>query len=415
MTTEYTEYDVIIVGGGLAGLQMAICLGMHHMRICVVDKASIDTVVHCPDDGRTCAIAYASANVFKHTGVWALVGDKVCPMHHIRIEDGDLVKGVSYFRMHYARQLVDGADLGYVVDNNTLRTCQYQRLQQLTTVTYMPNTTVKAFTTSAHMATVQLDTGDSITAKLVVGADGKFSKMRDMVGIKTTQWTYKQTAIVCTMDCEKPHNNTAVELFLPSGPFASLPLLHNRMSIVWSERSHLVDDILALPADDFNAQLQNRTGDWLGKVQVYGDNRWSYPLSLMHAHTYISDRFCLIADAAHSMHPIAGQGFNMGMRDIAALSEVVTQAYNNGSDWGTHKVLKQYEQYRYADNTALVMICDGLTRLFSNNNSLLKTARVLGLGTLDNIPFAKKIFMKHAMGTLGTHIPPLLRSGVHTL
>ncbi len=405
----HTEYDVIIVGGGLSGLQMAVCLGMHHIRVCVVDKTPVSTVINSPDDGRTCAIAYASVNLFKHTGVWDLVGDEACPMHHIRIEDGDLIKGLSYFSMQYDRQLVDGEDLGYIVENNTLRRCQYARLQSLPTVTYLENRTVTDFVTSDNMATITLDNGTYITTKLVIGADGKFSKMRHMVGIKVTQWQYDQTAIVCTLNCEKPHNNTALELFLPSGPFASLPLSDNRMSIVWSEKTALVNDLLALSEGDFNMQLQHRMGDWLGKVSVCGNNRWSYPLSLMHAHTYISNRFCLIADSAHAMHPIAGQGFNMGVRDIAALTEVVTNAYKGCEDWGAQSVLKQYEQYRYADNTALVMICDGLTRLFSNNNSILKTARVLGLGALDKVPFAKKIFMKHAMGTLGTHIPPLLK------
>ena len=404
-----TDYDVIIVGGGLAGLQQAICFGVENMRVCVIDKTPISTVINSPDDGRTCAVAYASANLFKRTGVWDIVGDTACPMHDIRIKDGDLVKGLSYFSMHYDRNLVQGKDLGYIVENNMLRKCQYQRLQQIPNVSYMEKTAVIDFHSTVDSATITLDNNTQITAPLVVGADGKFSKMRDMVGISISQWTYSQTAIVCTVQCEKPHNNTAVELFLPNGPFALLPLLNNRMSIVWSEQSDLVDDLINLPNAEFTDQLRHRIGDGLGDISVCSDKRWQYPLGMMHAHTYISNRFCLIADAGHSMHPIAGQGFNMGVRDIAALSEVVTDAYKNGTDWGAESVLKQYEQYRYADNTSLVLVCDGLTRLFSNTNSVLKTARVLGLGALDKIPFAKKIFMKHAMGTLGTHIPPLLK------
>lgn len=404
-----TDYDVIIVGGGLAGLQQAICFGVENMRVCVLDKNPISNIVNSSDDGRTSAIAYASANLFKHTGVWDIVGDAACPMHDIRIQDGDLIKGLSYFSMHYDRNLVHGEDLGYIVENNTLRRCQYERLQQFSNITHMEKTTVTDFYATTDMATVTLDNGVQLSAPLVIGADGKFSKMRDMVGIAISKWTYPQTAIVCTVQCEKPHNNTAVELFLPNGPFASLPLPNNCISIVWSEQSDLVDALIKLPNAEFTAELRHRMGDWLGEISVCSDKRWQYPLSMMHAHSYISNRFCLIADAAHSMHPIAGQGFNMGVRDIAALTEVVTNAYKNNADWGGDSILKQYEQYRYADNTSLVLICDGLTRLFSNNNSILKTARVLGLGALNKIPFAKKIFMKHAMGTLGTHIPPLLK------
>lgn len=404
-----TDYDVVVVGGGLAGLQTAICFGMQNMTVCVVDKSPISNIVNADMDGRTCAVAFASANLFKRTGVWDIVGDNACPMYDIRIENGDLVQGVSYFGMDYSRDLVDGEDLGYIVENTILRRCQYERLQRLPHVQYMEQRSVIDCVAYADGAVLTLDDSTSLRTKLVVGADGKESKMRDMVGIKTTQWRYNQTAIVCTVSCENPHNNMAVELFLPSGPFASLPLPHNRMSIVWSEKSDLAQDIIALPEGDFLQHLRRRIGDWLGDISVVDDKRWSYPLGMMHAHTYIAPRFCLIADAGHAMHPIAGQGFNMGVRDIAALAEVVTNAYKAGEDFGGHTVLKQYEHYRYADNTSLVLICDGLTRLFSNNNSILKSMRVFGLGALNKVPFAKRFFMRHAMGAVGTHIPPLLR------
>ena len=258
-------------------------------------------------------------------------------------------------------------------------------------------------------AKVTLADKTELVGSLVIGCDGRASMVRKSAGIETVGWSYNQTAIVCTVQCEKPHNGIAVELFLPSGPFAMLPMVDNKMSIVWSERPEVAKSLLALSTDDFLFHLKQRFGTRFGDISVVDDARFSYPVSMMHAKTYIDKRLALVGDSAHGMHPIAGQGLNVGLRDVAGLVECMVIAKRNGQDIGGDGVLKEYEQFRYADTTALLAITDGLTRLFSNNNSLLRLARTLGLGAVNKIVPVKKLFMEHAMGRVGTHIPKLLK------
>ncbi|MGB1361283.1 MAG: UbiH/UbiF/VisC/COQ6 family ubiquinone biosynthesis hydroxylase [Alphaproteobacteria bacterium] len=400
-------YDVIIVGGGLSGLQTAVSLAHYGVSACVIERGSIDSIINDKFDGRTCAIAKASSNLMKKTGVWDKVEKIAEPMWDIDIQDGDLVKGASPFSMHYNCDLVGGEALGYIFENNALRKGLYQRLQELDNAKLYDG--VENFDYEINETQVDFEFNDNkVSGKLLIACDGKFSKIREQQNIELVKWNYNQTAIVCTVDCEKNHRGTAVELFLPSGPFASLPMNDNKMSIIWSEKTDIVPELMSLNTQDFKNQLKQRFGDWLGDIRVVDDKRFSYPLSLQHAKTYIKPRLALVADSAHSMHPIAGQGFNMGMRDIAALTECLVNAKRQGRDIGDMEVLQQYEQFRYVDNTALVMVCDGLTRLFSNDVGILRLARVAGLGMLDKIRPAKKFFMKHAMGMVGFSIPLLL-------
>jgi 2-octaprenyl-6-methoxyphenol hydroxylase len=249
--------------------------------------------------------------------------------------------------------------------------------------------------------------GGRILAPICVAADGRNSALRAAAGIKCVSWDYRQTGIVCTVAHERPHRGTAQERFLPAGPFAILPMTGNRSSLVWTERADLAPAILALAADEFLAELALRFGDHLGRLSVVGP-RWSYPLSLHHAESYVDRRLVLVGDAAHGIHPIAGQGLNLGLRDVAALAEVLVDAGRLGLDLGQADVLERYQRWRRVDVLSLSAVTDLLNRLFSNDIAPVKLVRDLGLAAVNALPPLKRVFMRHAMGSTGT-LPRLLQ------
>ena len=256
------------------------------------------------------------------------------------------------------------------------------------------------------MAAARLKSGAEITARLVIAAEGRQSPLREEAGIGTVDWSYRQTGIVTTVEFEGDHRGIAHARFMPGGPFAILPLLGQRASLVWTETTDLAKVIMALDDTDFNAELRKRFGDFLGDVRTSGP-RWSYPLRLQHAERYIAERLALVADSAHVIHPIAGQGLNLGLRDIAALTEVLVEAARRGEDIGAPLVLERYQQWRRVDNWTLALVTDGLNRLFSNDIAPIRLARDLGLGIVQKLPPLKKFFIRHARGTVGK-LPRLL-------
>jgi 2-octaprenyl-6-methoxyphenol hydroxylase len=246
-----------------------------------------------------------------------------------------------------------------------------------------------------------------VRADLVVAADGRNSMLRRDAGIRTASWRYGQTGIVCTVEHERPHRGIAQERFLPAGPFAILPLTGNRSSLVWTERADLAPAMLALDEADFTGEVATRFGDHLRTLRVVGP-RWSYPLALLHAERYVDRRLALVGDAAHVMHPIAGQGLNLGLRDVAALAEVLTDTRRLGLDLGTAPVLAGYQRWRRVDAVTLLAVTDGLNRLFSNDLAPVRLARDLGLAAVNRLPPVKRFFMRHARGTVGK-LPRLLQ------
>jgi 2-octaprenyl-6-methoxyphenol hydroxylase len=261
-------------------------------------------------------------------------------------------------------------------------------------------------------AEVELADGRLIRAWLVIGADGRQSAVRAGAGIRTTEWRYDQTGIVCTVAHERDHEGVAQERFLPAGPFAILPMTDlpdgtHRSSLVWTEAPATAAAIMVLDEAGFNAEMRRRFGDGYGAARVVGP-RWSYPLTFLHAERYAGHRLVLIGDAAHGIHPIAGQGLNLGLRDVAALTEVLVEAHRLGLDIGREDLLERYVRWRRVDTVMVSAIMDGLTRLFSTRVAPVRIARDLGLGLVDRILPLKKVFMRHAMGDLGT-LPRLLR------
>lgn len=403
--------EVAIVGGGMAGLTLACALGSAGVRTVVIDRDPPQTHLADGFDGRTTAIAYGSARVLDGAGIWGDCVDEAGPILDIRVTDQHSPLFLHYDHRDVGDPGLGDAPFGWIVENRTIRKALFKRLAALSgTVTHLAPVAVTGLERGPAGVTVTLADGRSVGARLVVGADGKKSLCRENAGIRTQGWSYGQHAIITTIEHEEPHGGVAVELFLPAGPFAMLPLTGNRTSIVWSERAELAPWFLKLDEVRFTAELQRRVGDWLGRIRPIGP-RASYPLGLMHAERYIDTRLALISEASHAMHPIAGQGLNVGIRDVAVLAEVVVDALRVGLDPGAADVLERYQRWRRTDTVTLLATTDLLTRLFSNNIPPLALARRLGMAAVDRLPPlrpVKRFFMRHAMGVVGD-LPRMVR------
>jgi 2-octaprenyl-6-methoxyphenol hydroxylase len=410
-----SEFDVIVVGGGLVGLTAALACAQAGFSIAIVDANAPSDLLADSHDGRASAIAAASFNMMRALGVVdrLIEGDDTHagPIQKILVSDGETGKAPSplnlFFDSAQIADSIEGEPLGYMVENRRMRHALYLATKDSPNINWIAPATVVSVEAGPRKTEIHLEGGLVLDAALAVAADGRNSFMRKQAGIGVTEWPCNQSAIVTTVEHELPHGGVAHELFLPSGPFAILPLTGNRASIVWTETPRAAEAAMALHDDQFAAELARRFGDFLGDVRPVAP-RWSYPLSFIHAHTYIGPRLVLIGDAAHAIHPIAGQGFNMGLRDAAALAEILVQARAEGRDIGSELTLSEFEDWRKFDNTLLTHACDIFNRLFSNNIGPLKHARRLGLGLVDKIAPARGFFMREASGQTG-ELPPLLR------
>jgi len=401
------KVDVLVAGGGMAGLTMGLALARGGLSVAVIERQAPPAFRDPTFDGRTSAIAYGSANVFDGVGVWSRLETRAQPIQDIRVADGNLMDRPSSLFLHYDHRDLGDSPLGYILENRDIRDALLSEAAAVENLHLMAPAAVANAERDTGGATVTLADGKTIAARLIIGADGRNSPLRDDAGIRVTRLDYPQTAIVCTVAHARPHAGVAVELFLPSGPFAMLPMTEQRSSVVWTEKSNLAKDILALDDESFLYELQRRFGDWLGEIDVEGP-RFAYPLGLLHAERYTDRRLALIGDAAHVIHPIAGQGLNMGIRDVAALAEAVVDANRLGLDIGDGPVLARYERWRRFDNVFMAATTDGLNRLFSNDIGPLRLARDLGLAAINRLPPAKRFFMRHAMGMVGD-LPRLVK------
>ncbi|HLO75784.1 MAG TPA: UbiH/UbiF/VisC/COQ6 family ubiquinone biosynthesis hydroxylase [Magnetospirillum sp.] len=399
--------DVAIIGGGPMGGLTACCLASAGLEVAVIEAADPAALSRPGTDGRSIAIALSAQRVFAGAGAWDFMAAEAEPILEIRVTDG-----ASPLFLHYDHHAIGDQPFGWIVENTTIRRGLQQRLAQLPNAHLVAPARVERVERGATHATLTLADGRSLRAALVVAADGRASPTRKGAGIALTRWEYHQSGIVCTVAHEHPHNGVAHEHFLPSGPFAILPMRGtaehpHRSSIVWTEKLHLADAIVNQSDDGFLAELRSRFGDILGKIAL-DSPRFHYPLSLQFAQRAIDRRLALVGDAAHGMHPIAGQGMNMGVRDVAALAEVVVDARRLGLDVGGPDVLEHYQRWRRFDNMLMLGLTDVLVRLFSNDIGPLKLARDLGLAAVQAMPRTKRFFMKHAMGVVGD-LPRLMR------
>lgn len=400
-STSEISADVLISGGGLAGMTLACALSRGGLEVVIVDHLAPRATLEPLFDGRSSAIAFASYRMLEAIGVWGGMGPVAQPIEEIRVSDA-----ASPLFLHFDHEDLGEGPLGYMLENRHIRAGLDHALRADPHIRRFAPDHIVSLTRDAHVAKATLDSGQHISARLVISAEGRQSPLREDAGIRCVAWDYRQTGIVTTVHHERPHNGVAHERFTPSGPFAILPLTGNRASLVWTEPDDLAKVIMGLSDAGFNAEMRKRFGDFLGHVEATGP-RWQYPLKFQHATSYIAERLCLVADAAHGIHPIAGQGLNMGFRDIAALTEVLVDAARRGEDIGADLVLERYQQWRRVDNWMLAGVCDSLNRLFSNNIAPVRLARDLGLGLVQQIPPLKKFFMRHARGTVGK-LPRLL-------
>ena len=389
------EYQVVIVGGGLIGLTIGRALGGAGIATAVVDREQAAAMVEPGFDGRVSALAAASRAVFEGLGVWPRLAPDVQAIREIRVSDGD-----SPLFVHYDKREVGAEALGYIVENRWIRRALIEAVAALGGVRLLGGRTVTGLERGADRARLVLDDGRTLDAALVVAADGRGSPVRALAGIDALQVAYDQIGIVATIAHARPHRGIAQERFLPAGPFAILPMTGARSSIVWTERADVARRILALSRPDFEIGLRARFTDYLGDLAVEGPV-FSYPLTLTLAHSYALDRLALAGDAAHAIHPIAGQGLNLGIRDAAALAEVIVDATRLGLDPGATTLLARYTRWRRADNFAMLAVTDGLNRLFSNDFPPLRLARRAGLAAVNRMPALKRRLMRHAMGELG--------------
>ncbi len=396
------DVDVLVAGGGMVGLTLAIALGEAGFAVAVVDRAAPETVLDAGHDGRASAVAYGSRQVLAGLGVWPALADAAQPILDIRVSDGP-----SRLFLHFDHREIGDRPLGYMVENTAIRRALHARAAGIAGLRLFAPGGIAALERGPARVEARLADGRRIRAALVVVADGRASPTRRAAAIPVTEWRYGQTGIVCTVAHEHPHRGIAHERFLPPGPLAVLPLRGDRSSIVWTERRAAAPGLLALDDEAFARELERRFGPALGRLRVVG-GRWSYPLGLLHADRYVARRLALVGDAAHAIHPIAGQGLNLGLRDVAALAEVLVDARRLGLDIGAPEVLRRYERWRRFDNVVLSAATDGLNRLFSTALPPVRLARDLGLAAVNRMPPLKRVFMRHAMGVLGD-LPRLVR------
>ncbi|MFZ5610456.1 MAG: UbiH/UbiF/VisC/COQ6 family ubiquinone biosynthesis hydroxylase [Pseudomonadota bacterium] len=395
-------YDCVIAGGGLVGLIQAIALARHGFAVAVVDARPAETVLAPAFDGRASAFAFAGIKLFTALGIWPRLHNEAQPILEIRVTDGP-----SRLFVHFDHRAIGDQPLGHMLENRHIRLALHEVAAATPGLDFYAPATVEGVEFSAGHGTLALADGRRLKGRLVIAADGRASPLRHAAGIGVAAWAYPQTGIVATVHHAQPHGGIAHERFLAAGPFAILPLTGRRASIVWTARADQAPVILGLDERGFAAELARRFGDFLGPLEVEA-RRWSYPLAFHHAHRYQAERLVLIGDAAHGIHPIAGQGLNLGLKDVAALTEVLVDAARLGRDIGTLGVLERYARWRRTDTLLLSAATDGLNRLFSNDSAPLRLARDLGLGLVNRLPPAKRLFMAHARGTLG-RLPRLLK------
>ncbi len=401
------QADIVISGGGMVGLSLGLALAQGGFRTVVADAAPMSAQLDPKFDGRVSALAYATIRMYRALGVWEALEKDAQPIREILVTDGAPGRAASPFSLHFDSAEVGAPQLGAIVENRHIRAALAGRAAMEKNLTLLSPAAVKNVTATGSGVTAILGNGETVSAALAVAADGRVSPLREAMGIKTIGWSYPQIGIVATVEHEMPHNGVAYEHFLPAGPFAILPMTGNRASLVWTEEKTKAPALLALDEARFNAELAKRFGAHLGAVKAVGP-RWSYPLSFHIARDFVRPRFALAGDCAHGIHPIAGQGLNLGLKDAAALAEVLLDAARLGQDIGALDVLKRYERWRRFDSVALAASTDALNRLFSNDIAPLRLLRDVGMGIVDSIGPARRFFMRHAGGDVGK-LPKLMK------
>ena len=400
------DSDIIIVGGGLNGSLMAIAAANIGFSTIVLDSKDNEASAENRFDGRSYALALSSVRLLKNLDIFEDIIDKSQPILDIKILDGKLVQGPSQFSLHFDNNEIHDGPMGQMVEDRFIRKALFTKINKNKQIDYKFNSKVTEHKKQSGYISVTLENGKKLNTKLLVGADGRNSELANRADIKKSGWKYNQSALVCAIEHEADHNGVAWQYFMPSGPLAVLPMTGKRSCIVWTEQNANAKAINLFDETRYTKILAARLGNFLGKFKIIGD-RHTYPLELSIADRFIDERLALIGDAAHSVHPIAGQGLNAGFKDIAVLAHIIQDAHHRGEDLGSLGVLKRYEEWRRFDSVQLAYSTDLFNKLFSNENEALRLARNIGLKLLDSIPVAKRNIIKEAAGITG-ELPRLM-------
>lgn len=400
------DFDVVIAGGGLNGSALAVALGQSGLRVAIIDPLTPDHQKSDGFDGRSYALALASKRALASLGLWQGLHDFAQPILEIKVSDGRLGEPPSPFVLEFDHAEIEEGPMGFLVEDRHLRPVLLDAVSDLG-ITVLSGQSVVSQTPRNASISVTTDDGSEHSARLLIGADGANSQTAMRAGINYAGWSYGQTSLVAAIEHERPHNGIAHQLFLPPGPLAILPLNGNRSSIVWTECDDVAKRINQLDDQGYLEELRPRFGDFLGDISLAG-NRFSYPLALSVAESFSSTRVALIGDAAHRVHPLAGQGLNAGIKDVATLAQVVIEAKRRGEDIGAVDVLGRYEQWRRLDVTSLAVATDSFNKIFSNDNSLLRAGRDIGMSLANAFPSVRRSFIREAAGLTGD-LPSLLR------
>ena len=401
------DTDILIAGGGLNGPALALALAQGGFRVTVVDARPAPDRAEAGFDGRAYALAIASVRLLKAIGIWVAVADQAQPMLQIKASDGRAGEGAAPFFLQFDASEIEEGPMGHMLEDRFLYAAFLSAMRETPGITLLSGETVVGQEVSASGVTVTLASGRRLVAGLLVGCDGRGSGVAARAGIRRIGWGYGQTALVTAIRHERDHQGVAQQFFMPSGPLAILPLKGgHHSSIVWSETDEVAQAIQALPDAEYLEALRPRFGDFLGEISLAG-TRFTYPLSLSLAERFVADRVALAGDAAHGVHPIAGQGLNLGLRDVAALAEVLILARRRGEDVGSPVALEEYQRWRRFDATALALGMDAVNRVFSSDNPVLRLGRDLGMGLVSALPGLRRGFIRQAAGLTG-ELPKLL-------
>ena len=395
------DIDVCVVGAGPVGGTLACRLAAGGARVAVIDRADLPPMEHPDFDGRAYAVAAGSRRLLEAAGVWAKLPLPVCPIEDIRVSDGKVGRPASRLHLHFDHREAGDEPFGWMVEARSVRVALNAHLRALPNLRlHAPAEIVVRRETDG--AVIEVSDGTRYRCKLVVAAEGRQSPLRQAAGIRVTTIPYKQNGLVAAIAHERPHGNVALEHFLPAGPFAQLPMAGiedepNVSAIVWTEQAALAERLYATDEKVFAREVTRRMGSHLGAIRPIG-RRWQYKLSAMFAQRYVDQRLVLVGDAAHGIHPIAGQGLNLGFRDVIALSELVLDAVQSGGDAGAPNLLAEYQRRRRGANLLMLGATDALDRLFSTDNPLVRGARDLGIAGVERSSTLKRLFVRQAMG-----------------
>ena len=407
--TEALPVQVCIMGAGPVGGTLACRLASAGISVALIDQAPLPPMENPAFDGRAYAVATGSRALLEDAGLWKVLDIPPNPIRDIRVSDGRTGRTPSRLHLHFDHRKAndDSRPFGWMVEARSLRKALNARFSVQPGLYLLAPAKAATMKRSENRAEVRLQNGTVIQCRLIVAAEGRNSPLREQAGIQVTQISYRQTAIVCAIAHERPHHDLALEHFLPAGPFAALPMgssldaeprgAPNVSAIVWTERTRNADALVALHDERFAREAARRLGPHLGAIRAVG-RRWRYPLSALIAHRYVDTRLALAGDAAHGIHPIAGQGLNLGFRDGIALAGLIIEAAQRGDDVGSQTLLGRYQRMRRSDNLFMFATTDGIDRLFSSDRGLVRLARDFGINAVNRVDPIKRAFMLRAMG-----------------